>query len=152
MVYKVFGPDGIKNQDAKLVFTQFSPKDGVRIGIRVSKLMGGPLGTILSGLSKAGEEDSVADMEFKPEQLGKAFESLADRLDEDNVIDTIGMLLTPVLYNGQPLHWESSIFQGDPLLVLTVAAKSAGVNFSDFFNGASGVVAKLKGLGATILG
>ena len=135
----------------KMTFTQFGPKEGVRLGIRVGKLIGAPIGKIFAGIKKIGDSGSpMDDLDFDFSEIGPAVEKLFDNIDEDQALDTIERLLTPVLWNGSPLKWGSGCFEGDPLFVAVIAKKSAEVNFTDFFVVASGVKEKLAKVLSTI--
>lgn len=138
----------------EFLFTQFSPKEGFKVSIRVAKIISGPIGSIFSNLKKVAnaESDSFMDnYDFDERELGKAFESLTDKLEEEEMIDTVGLLLGSVMANGQPMHWESIELQGDPMLALKLAFKSAQVNFADFFALTSGVGDSLKRLGEKVM-
>lgn len=137
----------------KLTYTQFGPEEGVRIGIRVGKLIGGPIGKIFNGLKNVGNSGNpLDDLGFEFSEIGSAVEKLFENIDEDQTLDTIGRLLKCVIWNGKPLRYGSGCFEGDPIFCLMVAKKSAEINFNDFFAVASGLKERLGKLINTIQG
>ena len=120
VTYDRDGEDGEK-VEYKMTFTQFNPREGIRIGIRVGKLIGGPLGKILSGVKKLGATGNpIDDLDFDFSNLGDAVEKLFDSIEEEEALDTIERLLKPVLWNGSPLKFNSGCFEGDPLFVMII--------------------------------
>lgn len=141
--------EGVK-EDKQFVFKQMHPKKAVKVSIRLAKLVGGPLGKVFTAIKKekgVNLENSKVDLA----DVGAAIESLFDRIEENEVVETIENLLQAVTVDKQELDYNTAFFEGEPMLLLKVAKRSAEVNFSDFFQGLSGVTNRLKKLGDTIL-
>ena len=84
-------------------------------------------------------------------RIGKAFEALSERIDEDIVLDTIDELLSDVSYvsGDQYQNLAGSFelhFQGNIFHLFKVVKKVLEVNYSDFLSGLTGVLGKAKAL------
>lgn len=138
-------------------FYPLNPRIGLRVLTRIIKIVGEPLGLIGDGVAgggkgaedKSGLLSSIMEKQFAPDVFAKAARALVDRLDENEVIDTVEILLQNV--HGQfpgdrgtrKLNWELD-FEGDIGLLLQVFIASIEVNFGDFFSEKLGGVVKLN--------
>jgi hypothetical protein len=127
---------------------QLPPKDSIRILTTLIKIFGGPVAGGLKGIVKELKLDDVDGLDglktiFDQKinytaifaQLGDVVELLAERLDEDIVVDTIEKVFPYIFIEGKQCKWEMDEFQGNPVLILKVFAKSLEVNYKDFLAG-----------------
>ena len=75
--------------------TVFSATEGLGIMSKLTKLLGGPIGKAIAGFMGGGEGPAL-----DPKIISEAFESLAGRLDESEVVGLIKRLLKGTSYDG----------------------------------------------------
>lgn len=151
---KVFNyeDDSGENVALTLTFTQLKPSQALKVKVRILKLLGGPAGKLFQAFKKIEGAKSAMDLDFDVSSLGPMFESLADRLDEDDVIETLNLLFKSVIAGSKPLHVDHDMFIGNTGDILVAAQTAAEVNFGDFLGGLSAFGKKLKATGSMILG
>lgn len=149
-------------EDCHFEFFPLNPRVGLKVLTRIIKLIGEPLGLIGDGVANGsrGAEDkaagddpgiltSIMEKNFAPDVFAKAARALVNRLDEDEVINTIEIILDTV--HGQfpgdkgtrKLHLDKD-FAGEIGLLLEVFVAAIEVNFGDFFAEKLGGVVKLN--------
>lgn len=143
--------DNGEEAEITLTFTQLKPSQALKIQTRVIKLLGGPAGKLFKALKKVEKAKSVMDLDFDPTELGPMFESLADRMDEDEVVETFNLLFKSVIAGSKTLHVDHDMFIGNTGDIYKAAYTAAEVNFGDFLGGLSAVGKRLKAVGSTIL-
>ncbi len=134
-----------------------SPKDAIRVMSRASKLFGGPLAKAIDGLLKGGKGGIksllAADVaNLPPDLVGTVVSGLLERLDENEVLETVDKLLGPVLVQRdgdkgtRALRFEVD-FHGEVLHLFKVLAAAIEVNYGDFFAASSGLAGAAAGRG-----
>ena len=80
----------------KYTFTRMTPSDSLKVLTRLAKLIAAPMGAVV-GKAKAGDTQSILDKEIDFE---KALYALADRVNEDDVLDLVKTMMKQVLHHG----------------------------------------------------
>lgn len=131
-----------------LVFEFFPlpPRTAIKIMARLTKLIGEPIGALgdaaFSG-AKGAEKGKILAQILSAnldDGLAKAMRSLSDRLDEDEVYQTIELMIEGVQgkmpgdQGTRPLNVDVD-FEGEIGLLFKVIGKYLEVNFKSFFQG-----------------
>ena len=103
--------------------TQFSATKGIRMMTRLTKILGEPMGFLFAS------EKADAD-----QMLPLAIRALADKLDEDVVLDTVKQLLEGVRDSNGEIQFETH-FAGKMKLLFGLLAKVLEVQYGDFIGG-----------------
>lgn len=139
----------IKNGDKEfeLEFTQLAPSKSLKFMIFMGKFVGGSAGKAMGAFngSKASMQDlaNLKDEDFNFEKIGDAISKIVGNLDEDEVIQKLDVLFESVSYNGEEIHIDHFMFDGNPMLIFEVARKALEVNYKRFLDENSGLVGKL---------
>jgi hypothetical protein len=133
----------------KYLFTQLDPRRAARVYVWLLGIIGGTVGGAVGSL-KGGKGIMDADVDLA--SLGKALEGAFLKLDDDKTFENIDTLLSCVLFGGENMSLDHLNFQGGMLHLTKVVKKSVEVNFSDFLEGSSGLVGRVKGVLAMIQG
>lgn len=122
-------------------FFAFPPREGLKITTRLLKLIGEPLGLVLDSANTAEGKGNIVSRLMEGNIAGdtfsRAMRSLTDRLDENEVIDTIYLLLSrthiraPGDHGTRALNMEVD-FAGELGLLIEAAVASVEVNFGSF--------------------
>lgn len=144
-------------EDLTFEFFPLNPRIGLRVLTRIMKLIGEPLGLIgdgVAGGTKGAEDNtgllnSIMEKQFAPDVFARAARALVDRLDENEVIDTIEIVLQNVhgQFPGDRGTRKLNIdidFAGEIGLLIQVFIAALEVNFGDFFSEKLGGVIKLN--------
>lgn len=139
----------IKNGDKSfdLVLTQLPPSKSLKFMIFMGKFLGGSAGKVIGAFD--GSANSIKDLsnlkesDLSLEKVGLAISGLMERIDEDEVIEKINLLFESVHINGDSLHIDHFMFDGDPTLIFKVATKAIGVNYKRFLDENSGALGKI---------
>jgi len=143
--------------------TQFAATEGLAVMARLFKLIGPTLGKAIGGLKATGVP-RIGDIQtgtaylgglrglldadisnFNMTAFGDAVMTLADRLDEREVVDLVKRMLADTRINGsEVLPQFDVLFMGDYLKLFSVLRFVAEVNFGNFFAGVNGVAGKAK--------
>lgn len=131
-----------KNIDGlEFEFFPLPPKDAMRILVRLTKLLGEPFGILgdSAGLSAGGKEfvKNLSTGNIPEGIFGSAVRALLNRLDENEVEETIYLLLTKVYGKFEKDAGTRKLnpdvdFAGRLSLMLRVVAAALEVNFGDF--------------------
>ena len=139
----------IDNFDYKI--KPLSTSKSLKVLSRLSKIFGGPIGEAL----KNGDGLMDKDISDALPIIGTAVHALAERLDEDIVLNTVKDLLEGVtIVNGDKERPVNNVFEvhfeGNIFSLLKLVKSSLEVNYSDFFAGVTGLKDKLgKAMKAT---
>jgi hypothetical protein len=126
----------------KFEFLMMPPKVALRILTRLIKIAGEPLGIALAFVT-TGEG---LDKEVDPSVVGKSARALIERLDEDEVMNTVIQLCDYALMNGKKITFDVD-FTGRMGLMFKVIAGVLEANYADFFGdvgGLAGIVQAAK--------
>jgi hypothetical protein len=134
------------NIDGKeYVITQIAPSASIKILIRISKILGKPIGGAIGAMQfKPEKKNSILNDTIDTKLLGEAVSRIFENLNEDETIDTIKLVLSGVYFSGQALNMEHPNFHGNILHLIKVYTKAMEVNFSDFFGEISGVLKRIR--------
>lgn len=132
-------------------FYHLSPKVALRVLARLAKMVGEPIGSVVDVVVKgAGGKLSLASImqidtsTLPPDLIKNAVSALVNRLDEDEILQTVETLLERVMTQGpEDKGPRRTLFENDftgklPLL-FKVIAKSLEVNFGDFLGANTGL-------------
>lgn len=121
-------------------FEQFGAKQGLKVLIRLSKIVGKPL-ALAAGVSKKGADGETT---FSAETLATAVEALTDRMDQDDVIELLTLLCSEkALCNGAKINFDSHYSRKfDRLFKVTEAALE--VQFGNFFDALQALLPQSK--------
>lgn len=126
----------------------FSATKGAKILAKIMRLLGGPFGKAIGGLSGGvGLLDAKIDFSI----FGDAIGDLANRLDEDEVVDLIKQLMSSVRCDGKEVAPQFDlIFMGRYATMLKVAAYVIQENyklpFFDYLDNLKGSQEKLASI------
>lgn len=144
-------------------FHTMPAKAALKVLTRLTKVVGEPLGLLgdaLLGGGKAGAVGAEGDglvkgaleTDIPQGALGKVLAAVTDRLDENQVLETVELVLVSVYVQGpsdagtRTIRFEQD-FGGRMLTMLKVFAAALEVNFSDFFaagGGAGAIMARAR--------
>jgi len=122
------------------IFYQFPATLGTKVLIRLSKLLGEPLGLLGGDVLKGGVKGALtADAGAA---IGKAVKSLADNMDVDETYSLIQTFFNQVHYKGQSLTDIYDVhFQGKYALIFKILRAALEVQYGNFF----GEIAAISG-------
>lgn len=149
--------------DSEYEFFALPPADALKVLTRLSKLVLEPMGMLGDALSGGNgadkkKDDSIVgllDRKLPPDTFAKAIRAFVGRLDEDEVLATVKIVLAKCYVQGpddkgtRPIKLDSD-FSGRVGHLLKVVAGALEYNFSDFFpasgGGLGGLLDKMKSL------
>jgi hypothetical protein len=136
-----------KIDDEEYTFFQMNPEDSLRLLTKLTKLLGMSMGKALTGNGINSMEDTL-DTNI---DIGALIEGIANRLDEDEVMNIVKMSLSQVIHTGQGEISKpqvfNNIFKGRIAHMLKVVSSALQVEYSDFFGGSldiRGLIDKVK--------
>jgi hypothetical protein len=136
--YKVKGDEPKNDKEFKLEFSQLRPSKSLIFMKWFGKIAGGSLGSAF-GFFK--EESN--DYDFN--QIGKIIFDSLDRVDDDEAIEKINLLLSSVEHEGTPIDIDYHMFEMDLTLLPKVIKVALEVNYKRFLQGKNGIIEKIKG-------
>lgn len=105
-------------------------KEQLRLSTRFFKLGLAPIGKLLAAV--ASQKGKLADI-FKTDfDFGAVLGLIADRLDEEEVLQIVESLLTSVRIASKPVTLDGN-FQGKLTVLFKVLGEALQENFADFF-------------------
>lgn len=122
-----------KNIDGlEYTFYQFPATDGTKVLIRLSKLLGEPLGMLGGDVLKGGIKGAVGT--DAGHAIGKAVKALTDNIDVEETYNLIMMFFKHVQHNGNSLSDIYDVhFQGKYSLVFKILKAALEVQYGNFF-------------------
>lgn len=118
------------------VFYQFGATEGLKVWLRILKIIGTPIGALAGKVVTSGLKTDVGQL-----GIDKAVEALCSNLDTEEVIKLIKDILSQVTYEGKRLNEIFDVhFASNYLLVFDVLYVALEVNYKDFL---LGIVEKL---------
>lgn len=121
-------------------FGLLDPETAMKTWVRFLKMGLGPFGSLLSKVSLKGGKVDIGDIDF---DLSEALQTLALRMDEQEVMDLIHTMLSQVRdKNGAELVFAVQ-FIGRIGHLLKVVGKAVEVNYADFFGVFGGLIKKM---------
>ncbi len=136
------------NQEFELQFKMLKSSQSLKFLMYLGKIIGGSVGKVIGsigGESKIEELENIKPDDFNLEKIGDAIFGLMDRVDEDEVLEKLNLLLSSVRHNGTILNVDHMMFDGAPDLIFSVAKEAMGVNYKRFLDGNSNVLQKIIG-------
>lgn len=112
------------------IFFQFNATDGLKIWVKLLKLLGAPLGIIINNVA---DNKKIEAIDLKNVSIDKAVEILAENLDAENTVALIKEILQSVIHNGKRVSEIFDVhFQGNYTQLFTVVYGALEVNYKDF--------------------
>jgi hypothetical protein len=129
-----------KVDGAEYEFSFLPPSTALKVLARINKLLLPSLGSIFSKLGKGG----LMDTDFSSLNFESAATMLAERMDEDQILETIKELVGTVRHKtGMEVNFDVD-FLGKPLHLLKVVKAALEVNYGDFFVELKGGLKKIQ--------
>lgn len=130
-------------------FSKFGAKESMRVLTRLFKIVGEPMSLAFTATQGGDPKQSLMDRKMDPEIISKAVRTLAEKLDEDQVLDLIETLTaTKALCDGKKivfdLHYEGKL---PHLFKVLVAALE--VQYGNFFDAFTDLAASKAALVST---
>lgn len=138
---------GAGPKDIVFKFKKLKPSKSLKFLMFMGKLIGGSAGKVIGSFD--GQVNKVEDLldikedDLNFEKLGNALLGVFDRIDDDNVIEKLDLLLGSVTMNGEPLNVDHAVFEADLGLLPKIAIKALGVNYKRFLGGNSEIFSKI---------
>ena len=111
------------------LFYQFGASQGLKVWVRLVKLVGNSVGILASDvINKGGLKADVGTL-----KIDKAIESLCLSLDEDDTLELVKEIFSQVMYKGQRLDEVfDAHFQSDYMSIFEIIKIALEVNYKDF--------------------
>lgn len=112
------------------VFYQFGASEGLKVWLRILKIIGTPIGAL------ASKATSGIKTEVRELGIDKAVEMLCQNMEADEVLILIKDVLSQVTYDGKRLNDIFDVhFAGAYMQIFDVLYVSLEVNYKDFLLG-----------------
>lgn len=128
-------------------FKKLKPSKSIKFLMFMGKLIGGSAGKVIGSFD--GQVNKMEDLldikedDLNFEKLGNALLGVFDRLDDEEVIAKLDILLGSVSMNGETLNVDHAVFEADLSLLPKIASKALGVNYKRFLGGSSELFSKI---------
>lgn len=122
-------------------FSKWGAEESLSNLIKISKIVGKPLGILLGnalGNSEPeglfGEEKGILSKEFKPDMLALALEALTNNMDEKSMIPIIKSVVSKdVFCNGAKINFNTH-YGSNLMLMFKVLKAGLEVQYGNFFD------------------
>lgn len=133
------------DEEFQLEFTMLKPSQSLKFLIFMSKILGSGAGKVAGSFEGMKTEDLLKTDgdDLNLEKIGDALFGIFDRLDEDEVVNKLNILLGSVRHGENVVNVDYFMFDGRPDLLLKVAGTALGVNYKDFLREISGAFSKI---------
>jgi hypothetical protein len=134
-------------KDIVFKFKKLKPSKSLKFLMFMGKLIGGSAGKVIGSFD--GQVNKVEDLlnikedDLNFEKLGNALLGVFDRIEDDDVIAKLDLLLGSVTMNGEPLNIDHAVFEADLALLPKIAMKALAVNYKRFLGGSSELFSKI---------
>lgn len=129
-----------------IVFKMLKVEDSLKFLLYLGKLAGGAVGSAMGAMA-TGDNSQMNELgkKMNMESMGNNLGLLISRIDEQETIDKINLLLKSVSHEGNILHVNYMLFDNGRIDLLFKFVKEAFlVNYQNFFYENRGVLEKLN--------
>ena len=122
-------------------------EDSLKFLIYLGKIIGGAAGTAIASVAMGDSSklDELSSNSFNFEKLGSNLSILLSRIEEEETIEKINLLLKSVSHGGNILHVNYLLFDNGRLDLLFKIIKEAFThNYRNFFYANNGILDRLK--------
>lgn len=138
---------GAGPKDIVFKFKKLKPSKSLKFLMFMGKLIGGSAGKVIGSfdgqVNKMEDLLDIKEENLNFEKLGEALLGAFDRIDEDDVVVKLDLLLGSVTMNGEPLCVDHAVFEADLALLPKIAMKALAVNYKRFLGGSSELFSKI---------
>jgi len=128
-------------------FKKLKPSKSLKFLMFMGKLIGGSAGKVIGSfdgqVNKMEDLLNIKEDDMNFEKLGNALLGVFDRIDDDDVVLKLDLLLGSVTMGGEPLHVDHAVFEADLGLLPKIAMKALAVNYKRFLGGSSELFSKI---------
>ena len=129
-----------------IVFKMLKVEDSLKFLLYLGKLAGGAVGSAMGAMA-TGDNSQMNELgkKMNMESMGNNLGLLISRIDEQETIDKINLLLKSVSHEGNILHVNYMLFDNGRIDLLFKFVKEAFLmNYQNFFYENRGVLEKLN--------
>lgn len=116
-------------------FQQLGAKQSLKVLLRLKRVVQGSVSMLLSSFEPSETSISLFDRNINTDFIGKAIEALADKIDDDEVIDLIETLTAKdnVLWDGKKIIFNTH-YEGRLEHLFKVLGAALEVQYGNFFD------------------
>lgn len=128
-------------------FKKLKPSKSIKFLMYMGKMIGGSAGKVLGSfdgqVNKMEDLLNIKEDDLNFEKLGNALLGVFDRIDDEEAIAKLDILLSSVSMNNETLNVDHAVFEADLTLLPKIASKALGVNYKRFLGGSSELFSKI---------
>lgn len=121
--------------DKEYEFERLGAKASLKLFIRISKIIGGPLSMIFENSGGKGKLTSLMSSDLKELNISKAIKALMENVDADDALEIIEQLTAgeKVLCDGKKINFNTH-YEGELPHLFKVVTAAFEVQYGNFFD------------------